>query len=329
MQVLFDLQEEINDLDLKASKHIVPVGSKMPTLKICEVDGIKTLKIKDRVDQIAGIGIPLDSLPVKPGDRITVTGRVAGGVSMGSWGVALSIEETNMRQAEECQLAQFTSPKSLFSLSYILTDADLGCVITVQTTRWGSINPTMDLYVDSILILRDKKVITVKEDPRSIVYTMENDQDIIPGGAIAAEGSGHNELFTEFLAHSGSPDVKVFLHDDKTKALYVSRRRKDWDGVDIRIKNLELMKGNNYRITVEGSIDGKAPEGTIITLQGLPGYTWRNNQLVNDSQSFTLRYSLTQTEIHQWHTVRITTNAIGAGVSFYIYSIEIKRLGLL
>ncbi|MCL1863903.1 MAG: hypothetical protein FWF78_10095 [Defluviitaleaceae bacterium] len=321
MHVLFDLQGEIDELDLKTSARVIPTGSKTPALEICDVDGVKSIRVKDRKDQIAGIGIPLVSMPVKVGDRITITGRVARDVPMGSWGIAL--------WAEECQLAQSISPKSLFALSYVLCDTDLNSVITVQTTRWGAINPIMDFFVDNILIWRDKKVRKSKEDPRNIIYDMESDEKLLPDGSLAVEGLGEDVVYTGFLAHSGSPDVKVFLDDNNRKAMHISNRQRDWDAVDIRLNNMELMSGNSYMITVEGSIDGDVTEGTIVTLQGLPGYSWRSNQLVGNNQKFTLCYTLTKAEAEQWHTIRITTNPIGATVSFYIHSIEIKRLGLL
>ena len=329
MQVIFDLQDEIDCLDLKTSRHIVPTGANKPRLSISEIDGIKIIRVRGRLDPSDGIGITLQSLQVKTGDRVVITGHVGRDVPMGSWGIALSTEETCSRSGEECQLAQSTSPKSLFSLSYVICEEDLDTTISVQTTRWGAINPIMDFYIDGILIMRDKQVTKVKEDPRGLVYSLEQDDKVVVGGEIASEGQDSYEHVSNYLALSGEPDVKIFLHNDITKALYISRRKRDYDGIDIRLNRMSLLPGNSYRITVNGSIDGHAPEGTIVTLQGLPGYSWRNNQLVSNNDSFTLCYSLSQADLQQWNTIRITTNTIGATVSFYVYSVEIKRLGLL
>jgi len=331
MQILYDLQQEIENLELDSSELIVPIGDSPPTLTISVVDDVKTILIKDRVEQIAGLGFSLNTLPaLRAGDRITVTGRVSSESPMGSWGIALSAEETETRKAEECQLAQYTSPKSLFALSHILCGSDLNSLFAVQTTRWGAINPIMDFYIDSILISRDEKYSSVAEDPRNIVYSFETDVNLVPGGAIASVDISDSEgyVFSGFLAESGNPTIIIFMHENK-KAIYVSKRNKDWDSIDINLQSLNLLEGNKYQVTVKGRMDGNVPEGAIITFQGIPGYSWRNNQSIESNQEFTLRHTLNHAEVDHWTTLRITTNTAGATVPFYIYGIEIKRLGLL
>jgi hypothetical protein len=330
MQILYDLQQEIENLDFNSSEFIVPVGDFPPTLSICEVDDVKTILVNERTEQVAGLGFFLPALHLlRPGDRITVTGRVPRDSPTGSWGVALCVEETETRKAEECQLAQFTSPKSLFALSHILCKSDLNGLLGVQTTRWGAINPTMDFFVDSILITRDENSY-IAEDERETVYSFETDENLVVGGAIASGSivDSADYIFTSMLAESGNPTVKVFEHENK-KAIYINERNKDWDAIDINLLNLKLLAGNKYEVTVCGKMDGTVPEGSIITFQGVPGYSWRNNQNIESNQRFTLSHVLTHADVKQWETLRITTNAAGATVPFYIYNIEIKRLGLL
>ncbi|MCL2386073.1 MAG: hypothetical protein FWC89_00845 [Defluviitaleaceae bacterium] len=334
MQILFDLQEEFESYKLgnfSGTAHIVPVGDSPPTLSVELVDDVKTIRVQNREDRIAGLGVPLSALPqLKVGDRIVVTGRVPKDVPAGSWGVALVTEETDTRKSEECQLAQFTSPKALFALSHILGKSDLNSLLMVQTTRWGAINPTMDFSIDNILFFRDGKYGSVIEDPRTMVYSFANDEKIklggwLPGGDARDSRSVENRVE---LTQSGDPDIKIFKRGD-TKALHIGHRVKDWDGVDINTPSLNLVQGNKYEVVVTGCIDGDVPDGTIITLQGIPGYSWRNNQFVYKDQFFTLRHTLSQADVDQWKIIRITTNSNGSTVSFYIYSIEIKRLGLL
>jgi hypothetical protein len=320
MQILFDLQQEIEKLELGASEFIVPVGNTLPTLAIRAVDGVKTIIARNRCDYVSGIGIPLNALPkLKQGDRITVTGRVPRESPAGSWGVALITEETASRRSEECQLVQVVSPKSLFSLSYILCKEDLKSLITVQTTRWGAINPTMDLYIDSILISREEKTEEIKKDSRKIIFSFDKDNDLQHGVDISA---------SSVLSASGTPNVKILLREGE-KSLHISGRTKDWDGVDIDFEQLKLVAGNKYQISVKGKIDGYAPEGSMIMLQGLPSYSWRNSQNVSKNKSFSLRHVLSRTEVAQWTACRVTTNLVGASASFFIFEIEIKRLGLL
>jgi hypothetical protein len=328
MHVLFDLQQEIDNLNLEDSEYIVPVGNNPPTLTIRFVDGVKTIVVGNRVDQISGLGITLCALPeIKAGDRITVTGRVPRESPAGSWGIALMTEESATRKAEECQLTQVSSPKSLFSLSYILCDDDLDNLIMVQTTRWGAINPTMDLFIDGILISREGKI-KVKDDARENIYSFDTDENLQCGGAIAGDESSDASPVTMFLAQSGNPQIEIFMHNGD-KALRVDERSKDWDGVDIDLRKLHLVRNNKYQIKVTGRTNGCAPEGSIITLQGLPGFSWRSSQFITNDSFFTLCHVLSNAEVVQWSTVRVTTNSIGANVSFYIFDIEIKRLGLL
>ncbi|MCL2457130.1 MAG: hypothetical protein FWD19_06250, partial [Defluviitaleaceae bacterium] len=266
-------------------------------------------------------GIPLGALPqLKPGDRITVTGRVPRESPAGSWGVALIIEESASRRAEECQLAQVSSPKSLFSLSYILCKEDLKSLITIQTTRWGATNPTMDLYIDSILISREEKFEKISEDPREIIFSFSSDENFQNDADITD---------SSVVTVSGTPKMKIFAPAGEKKSLQISGRTKDWDGVDVHLDQLKLVAGNKYKISARGKIDGTAPEGTVMTLQGLPSYSWRGSQGVSDGGKFSLCHTLSRTEVSQWTTCRITTNSIGATASFFIFEIEIKRLGLL
>ncbi|MCL1884220.1 MAG: hypothetical protein FWF81_10800 [Defluviitaleaceae bacterium] len=329
MEILFDLQQEIYSLNLEDTGYFMPVGNSPPTLTLTTIDDVKTILVEKRASQVSGFGIVMSELKgICPGDRITVTGRVPRDSPMGSWGVALLTQETETRRAEECQLAQYTSPKSLFSLSHILSAADLESLLMVQTTRWGALNPNMNLNIDNILISRESSESSVAEDTRSIVYSFETDEGFVAGGEISSAELTDTSIYSVHLAKSGIPDVKIFEHEDSV-AMYVSGRNKDWDAVDINLGTLGLIEGNRYRVTVRGRADGNTAEGTIITLQGLPGYSWRNNQALESDAYFTLTHDLNRTEVNQWTTLRITTNAIGANVPFYIYGIEVKRLGLL
>jgi hypothetical protein len=334
VQVLFDLQKEFETYELgelDGTEHVVPIGDLHPTLSVEVVDSVKTILVKDRADQNAGLGVPLSALPqLRAGDRITVTGRVPRDLPTGSWGVALVTEETETRLAEECQLAHFAAPKSLFALSHILNSEDLENLIMVQTTRWGAINPIMDFYIDSILIFRDNRYVSFKEDTRNIIYDLNEDEKVFPG-AIIESGDARDLAGLAAkgeLLQSGAPDIRIFKRGN-TNAIHVGARAKDWDGIDINMQKLGLMPGNKYEVVATGCIDGKSVPDCIITLQGIPGYSWRNNQYVGDNEVFTLRHTLTQAEVGQWNVIRITTNASGATVPFYIYSIEIRRLGLL
>ncbi|MCL1844775.1 MAG: hypothetical protein FWF77_02615 [Defluviitaleaceae bacterium] len=322
MEVLFDLQQELETLDLNSSDLIVPVGFHQPTLKINVVDDVKTILVKDRADRISGIGVDLKELPeLRAGDRITITGRVPRETPPGSWGVALISEESEARRAEECQLAQQRSPKVLFSLSHILGGVDLDGLIMVQTTRWGAIEPVMNFFVDSIIISRGDGEISVKEDERELVYSLETDENLKARRTGAAFSTG-------VLYQAGSPEIMVLEKDGETR-IYLNERAKEWDGLDINLKSLGILTGNKYQIVATGKVVGNAQRGSRITLQGIPGFSWRGSERMKLDGEFELTHTLSYAEVEQWTTVRITTNSIGASVPFYISGIEVKRLGLL
>ncbi|MCL1878924.1 MAG: hypothetical protein FWF80_08695 [Defluviitaleaceae bacterium] len=323
MEVLFDLQQEIDTLDLNSSNLLVTVGNQRPTLAISVVDDIKTILIKDRQDRISGLGIDLKELPnLRAGDRITVTGRIPRESAPGSWGVALIIEESETRRAEECQLAQQASPKILFALSHLLGSADLNSLVMVQTTRWGAVNPVMDIYVDSILILRDSNNASIEEDPRTLVYSLDTDKNLRLGRY------AENSFGTGILTQSGTPVVTI-SESDGEKNIFLSERGKEWDGVDVNLASLNLLTGNMYQIVAKGQLTGDAPKDARITLMGVPGYSWRGSTSMKNKKEFKLVHTLSYAEVEKWKTVRITTNAWGASVPFYITDIEVKRLGLL
>jgi hypothetical protein len=129
------------------------------------------------------------------------------------------------------------------------------------------------------------------------------------------------------LQASGNPQLKIAKRGD-TNVFYVSNRFKDYDAVDIVLDTLNLAKGNKYEITIIGRVDGKPPEGALVLLQSTPGFSWLCSKFMAEDGEFNLTYTLTPSGIEKWSSVRISTNSIGASVSFYIYSIEVESLGV-
>jgi hypothetical protein len=313
MQVLFDLQEEFNAVEsLNGLEFIVPTGTYPATLLLRDADDVKTILVKNRSDIMSGVGVCLREMKeIKPGDRITITGRIPGEVPAGGWGIALVSNDNDPRMNDEFLLAQSNSPQSLFSLSYILCATDIDSMLTVQTTQWrDAIDATMDFCIDNISILREDRYSVTEEDSREVIYSFADDDNLLFG----------------VLSKSGEPEVNF---GEAEKSIHITSRTYEWDGIDINFKKLNLLMGNKYQLIVKGRIDGFAPKGTVITLECLPGYFWRNNQPMETDQFFTLKHTLGHAEIDRWDSIRVITNVAGATVPFYIYSIEIKRLGLL
>jgi hypothetical protein len=85
---------------------------------------------------------------------------------------------------------------------------------------------------------------------------------------------------------------------------------------------MDLLPGNVYHVRVSGRIDGTAPAGASMMLQGLPAHAWTDNTSVSSNESFVLNHTLTAGQLETWNAIRITTNGAGASMSFYVHTIE-------
>jgi len=321
MNVVFDMQDALQDIDnMDAVTCLAPIGPSFPALKIEQTEDVKSIRIHDRLNHEAGMGINICAISgVQAGDRITLTGRVAN-AHYGAWGIALL---ANAGKDETAQLAHALAPRSIFALSYILMDEDLNRTILIQTTRWGAVNPIMDVLIDNILIFRGEEAFPV--DPRHIVYSLERD----PGIQDIHEKDSKTIISSNNIRRAGTPTLKIFRRGN-FNAIHVSSRYNDWDGVDISLENLKLLPGNSYQITVTGRVDGTVPKddetGARLMFQGMPDYSWRDVKTINDNEEFTLSYTLTRSEIENWKFIRITSDKTAATVSFYIYGITIINM---
>jgi hypothetical protein len=328
--VLYDLQEEIKAMSVgifpEEYAHLASCGDlesgSMPVLNLVEEDGVKSVMVSKRVLDWDGVSLKMPTFgKVWPGDRITVTGRIASNVPKGSWAMGLFVQKN--ATADQIGLEQhlLPNPEELFTVSYILDAADLEYNLIIRTSSWGDEGSgrdgaDLDFFIDSILITRSPESANVVPDPRTTIYAMESDASVqdLPLESRYVDG--------RVLRRAGEPQVAIREFQGK-RCLHVFNRINDWDGIDIRMAQLELLRGNHYTIHVRGRIDGKISEGTQIMLQFLPGYTWRDNQFVTDNQEFTLNHTLSAMEVSNGETIRIATNGPGTDVSFYIYDINI------
>jgi hypothetical protein len=193
----------------------------------------------------------------------------------------------------------------------------------VHTVFWGTYEPLVDFYIDCILITRQEKSADEEADTRSIVYTLDAEPNTELMGMDEAVSIGGKNA--PLLFCSGHPTVRVMKHG-LSVALHVKNRFNDWDGVDINIGRMNLSASNQYKVTVNGRIQGDAPIGSTIMLQGVPGYVWKCNTPFTSDSEYSLSYTMSRSDVEKWHYVRVTTNTEGASVSFYIYGIKIERL---
>jgi len=316
--VLYDMQQALSTIgqgQFTRGAGIKPCGAAPPSLMVMEWGGGKVIKVTSRYMRDDGVTLLLPEISdLKPGDRLTITGRVGEGApTIKEWGMCLRspIGEFN-------QLAQALAPKDLFALSYVLDKADLLHPLFIHSNSWGNAVPDMDFFVDNISISRPQQYMNVMKDPRKIVYNMEADDFVTghrAGDIFFIDPSSH-------VLPSGSPVCTIGRYG-YSNAIHVGGRVNDWDGLDIRLDLLDLIPGNSYNINVTGKIESNAPSDAQIMLQVIPGYAWRDNHVITSFQEFNLSHTLTLTELETADTVRITTNQPGANVNFTIYNIEI------
>ncbi|MCL1986857.1 MAG: hypothetical protein FWG64_02670 [Firmicutes bacterium] len=328
--IVFDLHNDLEPLTegkFDGTKYLKPLCKHSLYLELLDDHGLKTVKASQRESREDGMLIDLPKIAkdfdLRPNDRITVTGRISSVAPKDDWGMEL------MRGSSEWwgQLAQQITPVGIYSMSYLLEDIDLEHDMWVCTNHWGEEEPTMDFTIDSILVFRPP--VKKEEESRKVLYSLllddfiqgHDDNTIIP----LAEGNKDDSPEEPLLRKSGNPIV-VARKSELGIAIYVEKRKNDWDGMDIRLEPLELKKGNKYYVEVTGKVFGEAGEGAAMTLQGVPTYTWADMLEVGDDSDFVLTHVLTQSNLETWTAWRITTNNAGIKLGFMVDSIEIGTI---
>ncbi|MCL1843472.1 MAG: hypothetical protein FWF79_06635 [Defluviitaleaceae bacterium] len=319
MVIIYDLQKVLENINAGGFVQAGAINARrrpFTTATIEIIEDVKSILVTNRENREEGLDIRLSSIPnIRAGDRITITGRIGEGIPVGSsWSIALLAPGGG-------HLVHQIAPDSVYSLSHILEPSELKLNLFVHTIGWGMLPPLMDFFVDGIIITRKEVDESQKTDTRTVVYSLSED----PGVQWADAESDSRFGNTVLILRAGKPKLHIFRRGN-ANAIHVGMRFNDFDGIDINLTRMNLLPGNKYRITVTGRADGDVPEKSTIMMQGIPSYTWRSDKPITTDQEFTLQYTLNQSEVETWTAIRITTNTVGAGISFYIYNIDIVRL---
>jgi endo-1,4-beta-xylanase len=119
---------------------------------------------------------------------------------------------------------------------------------------------------------------------------------------------------------------KDFIGNDDKKALYVSNRAKNWDGVDLNFTDIGLQNGKEYTITVKGFVDSDVvvPSGAQAWIQTISGYSVVAGADFTAGAAFTLSGKYT-VDTSKDSIIRFNSNEAGATVPFYIGDILITE----
>jgi endo-1,4-beta-xylanase len=131
---------------------------------------------------------------------------------------------------------------------------------------------------------------------------------------------------------AGSAQLKpvtdlVFEGNTDGKAIQVSGRTNNWDGVDIPFSNVGMENGKTYTITVTGFVDASVsvPAGAQVLLQNVDSYNGLYAAAdYKAGQAFTLTGQYT-VDTSKDRALRIQSNDAGKTVPFYLGDILITE----
>lgn len=318
MLVLYDLQESLKTINagpLKDAPYLSAMRDECSS-DVINVQDVKTIHCAGRVDMKPGIIINTRAMEqLRPGDKITVTGRVGSGAPTSDWAIAIDRRRHETAFNVFSVLAQCISPlhSELFSVTYLLEPEDLKCPIMIRTNLWGNTTGYMDYFIDNVLITRSSDSVDIEPETRGVIYSLDTDDGLI--------SLKPNDV-QKFIRASGQPKYTLSKKDGK-KSILVERRMNHWDGIDLLFADMGIKQGNIYTIKVRGKIEEPAPPNSRIMLQIIPGFIWQSEVFLTDDREFTLEHTFPAMQLQTLEAVRITTDTAGAEVSFTIYDMEV------
>ncbi|OPX44078.1 endo-1,4-beta-xylanase A precursor [Ruminiclostridium hungatei] len=172
----------------------------------------------------------------------------------------------------------------------------------------NSVGKNVSFYIGDILIETDKETETVTQELYHEDFADENMK-------VTKAGNASLTLVD-----------KAFTGNDDGKAMYVSGRINNWDGVDIKFTDVGMVNGKTYTIKVTGYVDTDEtiPSGAQAWIQAVDSYTMVSSADFEAGEAFTLTGTYT-VDTSKDTALRIESdNSVGKNVSFYIGDILIE-----
>lgn len=169
----------------------------------------------------------------------------------------------------------------------------------------------MSLLLIGILVMMPGGINIAAETDTETIY-----EETFDDGIGVATQAGNAELIVE---------DKQFPGNDNEKAVYVSNRSEDYDGVDIQFSDVGMEDGKAYNITVTGYIDDDVdvPEDAQALMQNIDSYEgFYVDADYAAGETFTLSGTYT-VDANEDHAIRIQSNDDGKEIPFYIGEILI------
>ncbi|MCT8136859.1 endo-1,4-beta-xylanase [Anaerobacillus sp. CMMVII] len=269
-------------------------------------DNGKAIYVNGRTNNWDGVDIQFSDVNMENGKTytITFTGFVDESVSVpvGAQALLQNVDSYNGLYVQADIVAG-----QVFTLTGKYTvDTSKDRALRIQSNDAGK---TVPFYIGNILITTEKTTAPVTD---KVVF-----HETFESGVGVATQAGNAKLEAVL--------DKAFDGNDNGKAIYVSGRTNNWDGVDIKFSDVNMENGKTYTITFRGYVDEgvSVPVGAQALLQNVDSYNGLYVQAdFVAGQAFTLTGQYT-VDTSKDRALRIQTNDAGKAVPFYIGDILI------
>jgi DNA-binding transcriptional MerR regulator len=154
-------------------------------------------------------------------------------------------------------------------------------------------------------------------DDWETVYSMSEDKKIL-----AMEiGHVNGGFSTHALACTGNP---TYTFNTESTSILVEKRANDWDGVNVKLKELALPVNHYCTLEVTGRVTGKLKNKGCIELTELPGYANMDSHYIPNGAEFKLTHTLPIMKDKDVPTARISSNPGAKTVPFIINSVTVS-----
>src|SRR5690625_4600404 len=172
----------------------------------------------------------------------------------------------------------------------------------------------VSLLLIGILVMMPSGVKTAAETDTETIY-----EETFDDGVGVATQAGDADLTVE---------DKQFPGNDNEKAVYVSNRSENYDGMDIHFSDVGMEDGKTYNVTVTGYIDEDVdvPEDAQALMQNIDSYEgFYIDADYTAGETFTLSGTYT-VDTDEDRAIRIQSNDAGEDIPFYIGNIVIRKM---
>lgn len=277
-------------------------------------DGTRSLQFKDRADRSSSPSLNLTSF-LKSGRTYDISFKARVGEGEDTLHLASKVDSPELDNTYPWLIGDKSvgaTEWTLFELKgYKVPASTSEFIIWVEAAdKDNDSKPKADIYIDEVLILD----VTSQDSQDKVVY-----HETFESGIGIATPAGNAKL---------EPVSDIFFEgNDDGKAVYVSGRANNYDGIDIPFTSVGMENGKTYTITVTGYVYDTVDvlEGAQALLQNVDSYSGLYVPANYEAgKAFIMKGTYTVDKSKD-RALRIQSNDDGAEVPFYIGDILITE----